>query len=272
MTSFAAMGNPTPVCGLDAMMPVSATILSVREENFNTRTFQIRISDPDIRGLYRFAPGQFNMLYIPGVGEAAISISSNAAEHEVLEHTIRVVGSVTRAMTRLGEGAAIGLRGPFGKGWPLHSLEGQDIVMVAGGIGLAPLRPVVYHLLRYREQFRRVILLYGCRTPDDRLFGNELDEWQKAAAIDVLVTVDNATPGWAGPVGVVTKLLQRIKVNASRTSVLVCGPRVLNRVAAWSFLQLHVPAEQVHISLERNMHCGFGAVRALPVRRQIRLP
>lgn len=258
MTPLAATAVPKPVCGLDAMMPVTAAIVSVKEENFNTRTFRVRINDEEIRRLYRFTPGQFNMLYVPGVGEAAISISSDASEPETLDHTIRVVGSVTRAMTKLGTGGAIGVRGPFGHGWPLESLEGRDIVMVGGGIGLAPLRPVVYHLLRHRAHFRRVILLYGCRTPDDRLFADELEAWQSNPDLDVLVTVDNATPGWTGPVGVVTKLLQRIKVNASRTSVLVCGPRILNRVAAWSFLQLHVPPEHVHVSLERNMHCGFG--------------
>lgn len=258
MSLMPTITAPKPVCGLDAMMPVTARVIAVKEENFNTRTFRIRIEDADIRQMYRFAPGQFNMLYVPGVGEAAISISSDASAPESLEHTIRVVGSVTRAITKAGEGGVIGLRGPFGHGWPLHSLEGQDVVMVGGGIGLAPLRPVVYHLLKHREHFRRVILLYGCRTPADRLFASELEQWEADDRIDVLVTVDNATPGWTGPVGVVTKLLQRIKVNAKRTSVMVCGPRILNRVAAWSFLQSHVPAEQVYVSLERNMQCGFG--------------
>jgi NAD(P)H-flavin reductase len=250
--------RPAPVCGIDAMMPVAARIEAVREENFNTRTFRIRIVDEDIRRIYRWSPGQFNMLYVHGIGEAAISISSDCESPEELEHTIRVVGSVTRGIMRLGEGGIIGLRGPFGQGWPLRHMEGHDLVIVGGGIGLAPLRPVVYHVLRHRSRFRRVILLYGCRTPADRLYARELEGWTEGGSIDVLVTVDNATPGWVGPVGMVTKLLQRIKVNAERTSVLVCGPRMLNRVAAWSFLQLHVPPEQVYLSLERNMHCGFG--------------
>lgn len=258
MTVSAVPERPAPVCGLDAMMPVAARILGVREENFNTRTFSIQILDPDIRALYRWQPGQFNMLYVPGVGEAAISISSDAEKPELLEHTIRMVGSVTRGIERLGEGGVIGLRGPFGHGWPMEGMEARDIVVMGGGIGLAPLRPVVYHLLKHRQRYRRVILLYGCRTPDDRVYAEELEAWEKSESIDVLVTVDNATKGWTGPVGVVTKLLQRIKVNAERTSVLVCGPRVLNRAAAWSFLQLHVPAEHVYVSLERNMQCGFG--------------
>lgn len=258
MIAQASPARPQPVCGIDTMMPIPAKIVSVKEENFNTRTFRLQIIDPDVRSIYRWEPGQFNMLYVPGVGEAAISISSDAEHPQTLEHTIRVVGSVTRAITKYGEGGTIGIRGPFGRGWPLHQLEDRDVVIVAGGIGLAPLRPVVYYVLQHRHRFRRVILLYGCRTPADRLYAEQLDQWANGGEIDVLVTVDNATPGWVGPVGVVTKLLQRIKVNAQRTSVLVCGPRILNRVAAWQFLQLHVPAEQVYVSLERNMHCGFG--------------
>ncbi len=250
--------RPEPVCGTDSMMTIPARIVDMREENFNTHTFHLEIVDADVRRAYRFAPGQFNMIYVPGVGEAAISISSDSETPEILGHTIREVGSVTRAMQRLGVGGIVGLRGPFGCGWPLDRLDGRDVVIVAGGIGLAPLRPVIYWLLAHRPRVRRVILLYGCRTPADRLYAQELEQWAALDTLDVLVTVDNATQDWIGPVGVVTKLLPRIKVNADRATVMVCGPRMLNRVAAWSFLQLHVPPEHVYVSLERNMHCGYG--------------
>jgi NAD(P)H-flavin reductase len=175
-----------------------------------------------------------------------------------LEHTIRVVGSVTRAVERLGTGALVGLRGPFGRPWPVEQMEDHDVVIVGGGIGLAPLRPVVYYLLANRQRYGRVVLLYGCRSPEDRLFARELEAWEEEGSIHVLVTVDNTSGNWHGPVGVVTNLLKRIRVNAKRTNVLVCGPKILNRVAAWNFLQLHVPREQVYVSLERNMNCGFG--------------
>lgn len=250
--------RPEPVCGSESMFPVAAKITDVHQENFNTRTFTMRIEDDSIREAYRWIPGQFNMIYVPGIGEAAISISGDPQERGLIRHTIRIVGSVTRAIDRLGNGGLVGLRGPFGRGWPLAGLDGGDVVLVSGGIGLAPLRPVVYWMLQNRERFRRVILLYGCRTPEDRLYIDELEAWTEGGAIDVLVTVDNATSGWVGPVGVVTNLLQRIKVNAERTTVMVCGPRMLNRAAAYSFLQLHVPPEHVFLSLERNMHCGFG--------------
>ncbi len=258
MTSVLTETRPAPVCGLDTWVPVAAEIISINEENFNTLTFKMRFVDEIHRDSYRFLPGQFNMLYVPGVGEAAISISSDPEETDTIDHTIRVVGSVTRAIQRLGVGGVVGIRGPFGRGWPLEAMKGQDVVIVAGGIGLAPMRPAIYSLLRHREEFGRVMLLYGCRSPDDRVFAPELDQWTEDESIQVLVTVDNATGGWVGPVGVVTNLLQRIRVDAQKTVVLVCGPPILNRVAAWQFLQLHVKPEHVYISLERNMNCGFG--------------
>jgi NAD(P)H-flavin reductase len=248
--------RPEPMCGMDTWVPAPARILEVHEENFNTRTYTMQFVDEEIRRRYQFAPGQFNMVYVPGVGEAAISMSSSSSRTDTIDHTIRQVGSVTRAVDRVRDGI-VGLRGPFGRGWPLDRIQGHDVVIVAGGIGIAPLRPVVYWLLEHRERARRVVVLYGCRSREDRVFAPELEQWDREDSIEVLVTVDNATGDWVGPVGVVTSLLQRIRVNASRTIVMVCGPRVLNRVAAWNFLQLHVPPDQVYVSLERNMNCGF---------------
>lgn len=258
MDPSVAERRPEPICGMNTWMPVPARILRVREENFNTRTYTLQFQDAEIRRMFRFTPGQFNMVYVPGVGDAAISISSDPTATETLDHTIRLVGSVTRAIQELDAQTLVGLRGPFGRGWPLAAMEGKDVVIVAGGIGLAPLRPVIYWLLHHRDLFRRVVLLYGCRTPEDRVFAEELEKWDAGGKIHVLVTVDNATGSWTGPVGVVTSLLRRIKVNAERTIVLVCGPKVLNHVAAWNFLQLHVPPDRVYVSLERNMNCGFG--------------
>ena len=251
-------GRPEPLCGSETWLPIPAKILGIKVENDNTRSYRVQIVDEGLRRLYHWWPGQFNMLYVPGVGEAAISISSDPADEQVLEHTVRIVGSVTRALDRVGVGGLIGLRGPFGQGWPLESLDGHDVAMMAGGIGLAPLRPVIYWLLQNRDRCNRLVLLYGCRSPEDRPYIDDLATWNRDPAIDVLVTVDNATAGWEGPVGVVTNLLKRVKVNAQRTMVMVCGPKMLNRVAASTFLQLHVPPEQVFVSLERNMNCGFG--------------
>ena len=258
MTETLTAARPEPICGMNTWMPVPARILDVRTENSNTKTFTCQFIDEDIRKMYGFLPGQFNMLYVPGVGEAAISISSDSEQKDSIQHTVRIVGSVTRAVEKLPKGSIIGLRGPFGTPWPLKEMEGKDVVIVAGGIGLAPLRPTIYWILRHRKLYKRVMLLYGCRTPEDRVFAQELEQWDRDASIQVLVTVDNATSAWSGPVGVVTNLMQRVKVNADRTVVLVCGPKILNRVAAWNFLQLHVPPDHVYVSLERNMNCGFG--------------
>ena len=258
MISTTQLTRPEPICGMDSWMPVPARIVRVVRENSNTQTFRMEFIDDGIRDMYRFAPGQFNMVYVPGVGEAAVSISSDPAASGTLDHTIRVVGSVTRAIERLGSDGLIGLRGPFGNPWPVDLMENYDIVMVGGGIGLAPLKPVIHSVLNNRDRFGRVVLLYGCRSPDDRVYATELEQWEEDRSIQVMVTVDNSAEGWTGPVGVVTNLLKRLRVNAERTMVLVCGPKILNRVAAWNFLQLHVPPQQVFVSLERNMNCGFG--------------
>ncbi|MHC4995676.1 MAG: ferredoxin reductase domain-containing protein, partial [Planctomycetota bacterium] len=191
-----------PVCGMETWLPLPTRITQVNQENFNTYTFEVQIIDEAIRRLYRWAPGQFNMLYVPGVGEAAISISGDNPREGTLSHTIRIVGSVTRAILKRGEGGVIGLRGPFGVGWPTHAVEGKDVVLVSGGIGLAPLRPMVEYLLENRDLCQRVVLLFGCRTPEDRIFVDELERWADDPRIDALVTVDNANADWTGPVGV----------------------------------------------------------------------
>jgi NAD(P)H-flavin reductase len=258
MTLAQNFTTPPPLCGLDTWIPVSARIIDMKDENSNTCTIRLRIENEVARSGYRWAPGQFNMLYVPGVGEAAISISSDPDKPDELEHTIRVVGSVTRAIKKTGAGGIIGLRGPFGTSWPIEGIKKRNVVMVAGGIGLAPIRPMIYWLLQHRDHCKRVILLYGCRSPEDRVFASELEEWERNSGLDVLVTVDNATGNWTGPVGVVTHLLRRIRVDAAHTTVMVCGPKVLNRAASWQFLQLHVRPDQVYVSLERNMNCGFG--------------
>ncbi len=248
-----------PICGMDTWLPVPTRILDVREENATTYTYRMEIVDESIRRQYGFAPGQFNMIYVPAVGEAALSLSSDPDDPSVLEHTIRLVGSVTQGIDRIARkdrDRLIGIRGPFGRGWPVEQIDGHDVVLVGGGIGLAPLRPMVHWLINHRERVKRAVLLFGCRSPEDQLYEDELKQWEEH--MDVLVTVDKPTGGWTGPVALVTELLQRIKVDAQRTIVMVCGPRVLNQAAAWDFLQLQVPPTQVYVSLERNMNCGFG--------------
>ena len=202
------------------------------------------------------APGQFMMVYAFGVGEVPISVSGPPDRAGPVVLTVRAVGAVTQAICASEPGAVLGLRGPFGTSWPIAGSTGADVVVVAGGIGLAPLRPVVFHALEQRPEFGRVVVLYGARTPDDLLYPTELLGWGAQAAVDV--TVDAAESGWAGKVGVVPKLLPRAEFDPASTVAFVCGPEIMMRFTIEALLERGVPAQRIHISLERNMRCGVG--------------
>jgi NAD(P)H-flavin reductase len=232
-------------------LPRPARVTRVRRETHDVVTMTL-----DAPG-FAFAPGQFNMLYLFGVGEVAISISSDP-EGGTLEHTIRAVGAVTRPMARLRKGDVIGLRGPYGSAWPLREAEGGDLLVVAGGVGLPPLKPVVHHVLRHRERFGRVALLYGARSPDDRVHRRELERWEAEEPGLVRSTVDHADPHWRGRVGVVPALLDDVEIDASRTTAMLCGPEVMMRFAARALTARGVPAERTWVSMERNMKCAIG--------------
>jgi NAD(P)H-flavin reductase len=200
------------------------------------------------------APGQFTMLYAFGVGEVPISVSGVTEEGGII-HTIRSVGAVSAALAARECGAVVGMRGPFGTDWGIPPKG--DLVVVAGGIGLAPLRPVVQHAVAYRTRYRQVSVLVGARTPEDLLYPSEYDAW-RAAGLDVHVTVDRAGTGWLGNVGVVTTLYERLVLDPAATTAFVCGPEVMMRFAALGLSDRGVPGPAVHVSLERNMRCGVG--------------
>jgi NAD(P)H-flavin reductase len=202
-------------------------------------------------------PGQFNMLWAFGVGEAPISISAGG-DGVPLVHTIRKVGNVTSALCDAKPGAVIGMRGPFGRGWPVDAARGRDLVVIAGGIGLAPLRPILYHAEAHREDFGRVTLLYGARTPDDILFRSELEDWRSRFDFDVDVTVDAASRGWWSNVGAVTELLRRATFEPDDCVSFICGPEVMMRFTIQSLRDLGVPDGAIHLSMERSMKCAVG--------------
>jgi NAD(P)H-flavin reductase len=239
---------------LDPMAPAAARIVDRWDETHDT--FSLRLQPPD--GAFDFAPGQFNMLYVFGTGEVAISISGQPSEPDVLAHTIRGVGSVTYALRGLSPGDVIGLRGPFGNAWPVDRAEGHDVVVVAGGIGLAPLRPAIYHLLENRDRYGRVVLVYGARSPGDLLYTGELQEWRGRFDMDVLVTVDNADREWRGSVGVVTKLIGRAPFDPHNAMAFVCGPEIMMRFTARELVTRGVGESMVYLSTERNMKCAVG--------------
>jgi NAD(P)H-flavin reductase len=227
----------------------------VRKELENTVTLDLRA--PSGAPL-AFAPGQFNMLYLFGSGEIPISISCDPAQPETLTHTIRSVGVVSDGLCKVRRGDTVGVRGPFGTHWPVEAGVGQDILIVAGGIGLAPLRPAIYHLLAHRERYGSISLLYGARTQADLLFPHELERWRGRFDLDVQVTVDAADAGWRGHVGVVPKLIPHAEFNPANTMALVCGPEIMMRFTILELQKQGVADDQIFISMERNMKCAIG--------------
>ncbi len=205
---------------------------------------------------FGYLPGQFNMLSVPGIGEVPISISGDPANTGYVLHTIRDVGPVTRALCALQPGQLAGVRGPYGTSWPLAAAEGGDLVIVAGGIGLPPLRPALYQALRARERFGRVVLLYGARTPADLLFTDELAGWRSRFDLDVQVTVDTATSDWRGDVGVVPGLIQLAPFDPASATAFIVGPEVMMRFSVRALLKAGVAAGRVYLSMERNMQCA----------------
>lgn len=238
------------------MRPIPYRIEGVVKETYDTYTLDITPENGYLQN--SFYPGQFNMLYMFGKGEVPISISGDPDKQSPLVHTVRAVGRVTQAICHLKQGEVIGVRGPFGTHWPVEKATGKDVVIVAGGIGLAPLRPAMYYLLSHRDNYRKVILLYGARTPRDLLFHRELQQWRSNLNLEVQVTVDSGPPDWYGNVGVVTKLIPLINIDSSNSVIMICGPEIMIRFTVAEFVQSGIDASQIFISMERNMKCGVG--------------
>jgi NAD(P)H-flavin reductase len=237
-------------------LPRPVAIEGIEQEVPGIATYKLALTDPEIAATYRFQPGQFNMLYLPGVGESAISISSDPKD-AVLLHTIRIAGNVTRALARKKVGDQIALRGPYGSSWPMEASKGKDVVIACGGVALAPLRPAIYHIMAHRADYGRVFLLYGARTPGDLLYSREYSTWREAD-IEVEVTVDIGDQDWRGNMGVVPVLFYRLKLNAARTVIFTCGPEIMIRFVIFEALARKISADRIFLSVERNMNCAIG--------------
>ncbi|MEZ6123275.1 MAG: FAD/NAD(P)-binding protein [Planctomycetaceae bacterium] len=236
----------------------SVRIAEIKPEIDGVFTYRLEFLDADEAHPYRFAPGQFNMLYLPGAGEIAISRSDSPDADDGCLHTIRIVGNATGVMARMKVGDTLGLRGPFGAPWPVEQCLGRDVILVAGGIGLAPLRPVVYSLLDQPQRFGQRHLLFGTRTPDDLLFADEYTSWE-SAGIRVQTTVDRAASGWQGNVGVVTMLLGQLRdFDPANCVLFCCGPEVMMRFTVQTALRRGISSDRIYLSMERNMQCAVG--------------
>jgi len=241
----------------DAMLPLPYRMAEITKETADTFTFALEPLDGG--RLPGFAPGQFSMLYVPGVGELPISISGDPDDLSRLTYTVRSVGLATNALVSRARGDWIGVRGPFGASWPVEAARGKDVLIVAGGIGLAPLRPVIYHVLRRRDDYVRLIVLYGARSPHDLLFRKELTSWTHAPDTHVLTTVDYGGVSWHGRVGVVTTLFRHLRLHSDRTIAMICGPEIMMRYVVAELRETRgVDASSIYVSMERNMKCGIG--------------
>lgn len=244
------MNDAVNDAGTTVFLPNPVTVGGVRPESAEVITLEI-----PSRAIPEHRPGQFNMLYAFGIGEVPISIS-NAPGEDCLWHTIRAVGSVSQALAELKPDDTVGIRGPFGSGWPVDAAESRDIVMVAGGLGLAPLRPLIDTVIRQRDRFGKLFLAIGGRTPEDLIFSSEFERWQ--AHMKVAVSVDRAGPDWTGNVGLVTELLPRFGFDAARSAAFLCGPEIMMRAGALKLRHLGVGKRSIFVSLERNMKCAVG--------------
>ena len=245
----------SPPADRDPMLPSAFRVVGKRQELADTWTLELEPADGE--GMEPYAPGQFGMLYAFGAGEVPISASGGPGEDGRIVHTVRAVGATTRAICACEPGDQLGVRGPFGSRWPLNEAEGGDVVVIAGGIGLAPLRSTVEHLIANRDRYGAAVLLYGARAPEDILFAGQFDAWREAG-IEVATSVDTAPAGWSGRVGLVTTLIPKAEFDAARATAMICGPEVMMRFCAAALEDRGLPRERIHLSLERNMKCAIG--------------
>ena len=238
-----------------SMLPRPFVVRSRREELADCVTLELAALDGDP---LLFEPGQFTMLYVHGIGEVAISISGDPAASDSLIHTVRGVGAVSQALCRLSEGDRVGVRGPVGNSWPIERAVGKHLMIVAGGLGLAPVRPIIYWALANRERLASINIIYGTRAPDQILFAQQLLGLSAADRVRVGITVDLADQDWSGQVGVVTDLIPSMLRDPAETVAMVCGPEIMMRFTGQALAGAGVSAEEIFLSMERNMKCGIG--------------
>jgi NAD(P)H-flavin reductase len=244
--------------GTRSLVPIPAEIVEKRTETRGIYTFRLRVRDEAKRPWFRFCPGQFNMLYVFGVGEVPISIASDPDDSDVLDHTVRIVGNVTGVLERLNAGDVVGLRGPYGSSWPLDEARGRDVILITGGLGCAPVVSVISYIARRREQFGALKILHGIKAPKDLLYRERFRAWAAHPNTEVHLTTDHPDRRWRHHTGVVTGLLDELTIDPANSVVMMCGPEGMMRAAAAHLFKAGMPAERVYVSVERNMKCAVG--------------
>ncbi len=235
-----------------------ATIVEKAQEARDIFTYRLRLVDQAVRRAFQFAGGQFNMVYAFGVGEVAISIVSDPEDPELLDHTIRIVGRTTQAIGRLGPGDVLGIRGPYGRGWPLDKARGKDVVIITGGLGCAPVVGAIEYIFRRRDQYGAVKILHGVKAPHDLLYRERFDAWRRQPDTEVFLSSDQPAKSWQYHIGVVTELFEQVRITPGRTVVLMCGPEIMMRVGIPILVHRGISESSVYVSLERHMECGIG--------------
>lgn len=239
-------------------VPVAAEITRRTQESPSVFTLGLRLCDPAQHRAYSFAPGQFNMLYLYGVGEIPISIVSDPDSDDELEHTIRVVGRVTRGFDALKVGDRIGMRGPYGRGWPLDQVRGQDLLLLTGGLGCAPLVSVINYVIQRRAEFGRVAILQGVKHMDDLIWRDRYDQWAAVPGTQILLAADVADTSWSWHIGLVTELIDQIRFDVHGARVMLCGPEPMMLAGVRKLCAAGVAEEHIWMSMERNMQCALG--------------
>ena len=244
-----SLGNP--------LLPEPAEIVEKRSYGPRIHAYRLRLLASDARPRFDFVPGQFNMVYVPGVGEVAISISSDP-DDETLEHTIRIVGRTTRVIDGLGPGDVLGLRGPYGSGWPLQEARWKDVVVVTGGVGCAPVTGAIDYMFRRRRNYGQLTIVHGVKKPSDLIHRERFESWRRQADARVLLTTDEPDRAWRDRSGVVTELFEEIEFDPSRTVLLMCGPEIMMHYAIQNLRRRGLSSDRIFLSLERNMKCAIG--------------
>lgn len=233
--------------------PIEAEVLDVITESPTIKTVRVKQKET-----LTFETGQFIELTVPGVGEAPFTPSSDPAVKEMMDITIMKAGKVTAQVHNLKKGDTIGLRGPYGKGYPLDSFKGKEMLVLGGGVGLAPLRSLMYALFARMKDFKKVLFRYGARTPDDIIYKQQVEEWAKRDDLDYRITVDKGNDSWKGHVGLVTTILEGMSLDPGKAIAIVCGPPIMMKFSTFKLIELGFKDENIYLSMEKNMSCGIG--------------